>query len=188
VYHECHLSVTSRIYYTLDSSNRYQSWAWATSPHSISIAIDISGLLRQRLVSNFIPTNSKKFEFQNFNWTIRFFIKNKLEFKNEVTWPSDFWEKSIYDFETLTHNIVNMVSDRPFLIGWSDVKCFKDHLMKVWWLGDYVKWRNYEKSIFMKNLMVQMKFWNSNFLEFVGIKFETNQSKGKRLLNVHCYL
>ena len=101
------------------------------------------------MVSNFIPTDSKKFEFQDFNWTMRFFIKNKLELKkNEVTWPSDFWEKSIYDFETLTHNIVNTVSNRQFLISSSDATCFKEYLMKVWWLGDYVKWRNYEKSIF----------------------------------------
>ena len=28
----------------------------------------------------------------------------------------------------------------------------------------------------MQNLMVDLKFWNSNFLEFVGIKFETNHS------------
>ena len=33
------------------------------------------------LVSNFIPTDSKKFEFQNFSSTIRFSIKNKLEIK-----------------------------------------------------------------------------------------------------------
>ena len=33
------------------------------------------------LVSNFIPTDFKKFEFQNLNETIRFSIKNKLELK-----------------------------------------------------------------------------------------------------------
>ena len=53
------------------------------------------------LVSNFIPTDSKKFESKNFNKTIRFSIKNKLEIKkNEVTWPSDFREKTIFDEES----------------------------------------------------------------------------------------
>ena len=134
------------------------------------------------MVSNFIPTDSKKFEFQNFKWTIRFFIKNKLELKkNEVTWPSDFREKSIYDFETLTHNIVNTVSDRQFLISSSDATCFKEYLMKVWWLGDYVKWRNYEKSIFwtwaiLELLITQVSTyahisnWNFN-ADSMSIKF-----------------
>ena len=44
---------------------------------------------------------------------------------------SDFREKSIYDFQTLTHNIVNMVSDKQFWTSSSDSECFKDHLMKV---------------------------------------------------------
>ena len=34
------------------------------------------------------------------------------------------------------------------MISSSDASCSKEYLMKVWWLGDYVKWRNYEKSIF----------------------------------------
>ena len=60
-----------------------------------------------------------------------------------------FEKKSIYEFKTLTHNIVNMVSDWQFWTGSSDLTCFKYHLTKVWWLGDYVTWRNYENSFFL---------------------------------------
>ena len=134
------------------------------------------------MVSNFIPTDSKKFESKNFNKTIRFSIKNKLEIKkNEVTWPSDFREKSIYDFETLTHNIVKTVSDRQFLTSSSDPACFKEVLMKVWWLSDYVTWRNYEKSLFWTWAILELQItqvstyahilnWNSN-ADLMRIKF-----------------
>ena len=74
-------------------------WSW--------VAIKMTVVYYQHdhwLVSNFIPTDSKKFEFQNFNSTIRFCIKSKLEFKKkDVTWPSDFLEKSIYDSVTWPH-------------------------------------------------------------------------------------
>ena len=36
----------------------------------------------------------------------------------------------------------------------------------------------FNSNLFLtKNLMVHLKFWNSNFLESVGIKFETNHCK-----------
>ena len=42
-----------------------------------------------RLDSNFIPMNSKKFGFQNFDWIIRFAIKNESEiekFRSRDQW------------------------------------------------------------------------------------------------------
>ena len=38
-----------------------------------------SSWISQWLVSNFIPTDSKKFGFRNFDWIIRFAIKNESE-------------------------------------------------------------------------------------------------------------
>ena len=97
---------------------------WSITPQNLVQLVSIGRLLRSIswnrvfsstviyswLVSNFITTDSKKIESNNFNYTIRFSIKNNLEIKKK----SDFREKSIYDFQTLTHNIVNTVTDRQF--------------------------------------------------------------------------
>ena len=53
------------------------------------------------LVSNFIPTDSKKFEFQNFNSTIRFCIKNKLEFKKMRSRDRQIFEKNQFTISKL---------------------------------------------------------------------------------------
>ena len=53
--------------------------------------------------SNFIPRNSKKFEYSNFDSTIRIYIENKPETrKYEVLWLSNSLAFSIESFETLT--------------------------------------------------------------------------------------
>ena len=53
------------------------------------------------LVWNFIPTDSKKFEFQNFKWTIRFFIKNKLELKKMRSRDRRIFEKNQFTISKL---------------------------------------------------------------------------------------
>ena len=86
----------------------------------------------QWLVSNFIPMDSKKFEFRNFDYTIRFAIKN--ESKIEKFRSRDqriFQENRFYEIETLTHNHVNTISDKCNLTGSSDLKCDLVPLTKV---------------------------------------------------------
>ena len=53
------------------------------------------------LVSNFMPTDSKKFEFQNFKWTIRLFIKNKLELKKIRSRDRRIFEKNQFTISKL---------------------------------------------------------------------------------------
>ena len=95
------------------------------------------------LVSNFIPTDSKKFGFRNFDWIIRFAIKNESEiekFRSRDQWivgKNRFWENEI-----LTHNYVNTVSDKRYWTGPSDSECDLVPLTEVWWCRDYVIWRN----------------------------------------------
>ena len=95
------------------------------------------------LVSNFIPMDSKKFEFRNFDWIIRFAIKNESEiekFRSRDQWivgKNRFWENEI-----LTHNYVNTVSDKRYWTGPSDSECDLVPLIEVWWCRDYVIWRN----------------------------------------------
>ena len=45
--------------------------------------------------------DSKKFEFQNFNSTIRFFIKNKLEFKKMRSRDRRIFEKNQFTISKL---------------------------------------------------------------------------------------
>ena len=60
-------------------------------------------LFQQWSVSNFIPIKSKKFEFRNLAYIIRFSLKNDSENpQNEVTWGHvTLW---IFDFKILNFN------------------------------------------------------------------------------------
>ena len=64
-----------------------------------------------------------------------------------------FREKSIYDFETLTHNIVKTASDRQFLTSSSDSACFKDPLI-IFLENPTVTSRNSRDLIFFLILLI----------------------------------
>ena len=67
----------------------------------------------QWLDSNFIPMDSKKFGFLNFDYIIRFARKNESE--NGKLRSRDlriFAKNRFYEIETLTHDNVNTVSDK----------------------------------------------------------------------------
>ena len=65
------------------------------------------------LDSNFIPMDSKKFEFRNFDYTIRFAIKNESEIEKFRSRDQRIiQENRFYEIETLTHNHVNAISDK----------------------------------------------------------------------------
>ena len=101
------------------------------------------------LDSNFIPMDSKKFEFWNFDYIIRFAIKNESEIEKLRSRDRRISEKNrFYEIKTLTHNSVNTISDKRNWTGSSDSACDLLLLTEVWWRHDYVIWRNYEKSIF----------------------------------------
>ena len=58
--------------------------------------------------SNFIPMDSKKIGFRNFDYIIRFAIKNKSEIeKLRSRDPRIFERNRFYEIETLTHDNVN---------------------------------------------------------------------------------
>ena len=68
---------------------------------------------KQWLDSNFIPMDSKKFEFRNSDYIIRFAIKNESEIEKLRSRDRRISEKNrFYEIETLTHNHVNTVSDK----------------------------------------------------------------------------
>ena len=74
--------------------------------------------------SNFIPMDSKKFGFQNFDYIIRFAIKNESEIEKLRSRDRRIFEKNrFYEIETLTHNNVNTVSDKRNWTGSSDSTC-----------------------------------------------------------------
>ena len=65
------------------------------------------------LDSKFIPMDSKKFEFWNFDYIIRFTIKNESEIEKLRSRDRRISEKNrFYEIKTLTHNSVNTVSDK----------------------------------------------------------------------------
>ena len=67
----------------------------------------------QWLDSNFIPMDSKKFEFWNFDYIIRFAIKNESEIEKLRSRDRRISEKNrFYEIKTLTHNSVNTISDK----------------------------------------------------------------------------
>ena len=67
---------------------------------------------RYWLVSNFIPLDSKKFEFRDFDFIIRFAIKNESEIEKFRSRDQRILEENrFYEIKTLTHNHVNTVSD-----------------------------------------------------------------------------
>ena len=68
--------------------------------------------------------DSKKFEFWNFDYIIRFTIKNEsgiAKFRSRD--QRIFEENRFYDIKTLTHNHVNTISDKRNWTGLSDSTC-----------------------------------------------------------------
>ena len=79
---------------------------------------------RHWLDSNFIPMDSKKFGFLNFDYIIRFTRKNESEIEKLRSRDLRIFEKNrFYEIETLTHNIVNTVSDKRNWTDSSDSTC-----------------------------------------------------------------
>ena len=100
--------------------------------------------------SNFIPMDSKKFEFRNFDYIIRFAMKNESGIEKFRSRDQRIFEENrFYEIKTLTHNHVNTISDKRNWTGSSDSTCNLVLLTEVSWRRDYVMWRNYEKSIFL---------------------------------------
>ena len=65
------------------------------------------------LDSNFIPMDSKKFEFRHFIYIIRFAIKNESGIEKFRSRDQRFFgENRFYEIKTLTHNSVNTISDK----------------------------------------------------------------------------
>ena len=57
--------------------------------------------------------DSKKFGFRNFDYIIRFAIKNESEIEKFRSRDQQIFEKNhFYEIETLTHNHVNTVCDK----------------------------------------------------------------------------
>ena len=62
--------------------------------------------------------DSKKLEFWNFDYIIRFAIKNESEIEKSKSRDQRIFEKNrFYKIETLTHSHVNTVSDKR---NWTD--------------------------------------------------------------------
>ena len=123
--------------------------------------------------SNFIPMDSKKFEFRNFDYIIRFAMKNESGIEKFRSRDQRIFEENrFYEIKTLTHNHVNTISDKRNWTGSSDSTCNLVLLTEVSWRHDYVMWRNYEKSIFctwailellMKQVSIYAHISNRNF-------------------------
>ena len=76
------------------------------------------------LVSNVIPMDSKKFGFRNFDYIIRFAIRNASEIKKMRSLDRRIFEKNrFYEIKTLTHNHLNTISDKQNWTGSSDSVC-----------------------------------------------------------------
>ena len=79
---------------------------------------------RHWLDSNSIPMNSKKFEFRNFDYIIRFAIKNESGIEKFRSRDQRIFEENrFYEIKTLTHNHVNTISDKRNWTGSSDSTC-----------------------------------------------------------------
>ena len=77
--------------------------------------------------------NFKKFGFQNFDYIIRFAIKNESEIEHFRSRDQRiFQENRFYEIETLTHNLVNTISDKCNWTGSSDSECDQVPLTKVY--------------------------------------------------------
>ena len=132
--------------------------------------------------SNFIPRISKKFEFRNLDFTIRFYMKKESRNrKNEVMWGHVTLYFLILRFETLTHNNVNTISANRKWTLKSSWEYWSILRSEFGWCRDYGIWRNYEKSIFwtwaiLESLIRQVSTyahvsnWNFN-ANSVRIKF-----------------
>ena len=71
--------------------------------------------------SNFIPMDSKKFEFRNFDYIIRFAMKNESGIEKFRSRDQRIFEENrFYEIKTLTHNHVNTISDKRNWTGSSD--------------------------------------------------------------------
>ena len=76
----------------------------------VAFMMDARFYLKQWLDSNFIPMDSKKFGFWNFDYIIRFAIKNESEIEKLRSRDWRIFEKNrFYEIKTLTHNNVNTV-------------------------------------------------------------------------------
>ena len=76
------------------------------------------------LDSNFIPMDSKKFEFRNFDYIIRFAMKNESGIEKFRSRDQRIFEENrFYEIKTLTHNHVNTISDKRNWTGSSDSTC-----------------------------------------------------------------
>jgi len=85
------------------------------------------------LDSNCIPMDSKKFGFRNFDYIIRFAIKNESEIEQFRSRDQRiFQENRFYEIETLTHNLVNTISDKCNWTGSLDSECDQVPLTKVY--------------------------------------------------------
>ena len=74
--------------------------------------------------SNFIPMDSKKFEFRNFDYIIRFAMKNESGIEKFRSRDQRIFEENrFYEIKTLTHNHVNTISDKRNWTGSSDSTC-----------------------------------------------------------------
>ena len=63
--------------------------------------------------SNFIPMDSKKFEFRNFDYITRFAMKNESAIEKLRSRDQRIFEENrFYEIKTLTHNRVNTVNDK----------------------------------------------------------------------------
>ena len=79
----------------------------------VAFMVDARFYLKQWLDSNFIPMDSKKIGLRNFDYIIRFAIKNKSEIELFRSRDRRIFQKNrFYEIETLTHNHVNTVSDK----------------------------------------------------------------------------
>jgi len=132
-------------------------WTWRKWPHQHFEKLTTS-LYDPKIIyphsehwldSNFIPMDSKKLGFRNFDYIIRFATKNEPEIEKFRSRDQQILrENRFYEIKTLTHNYVNTISDKRNWTSSSDSTCNLVLLTEVWWRRDYVIWRNYEKSIF----------------------------------------
>ena len=108
--------------------------------------------------SNFIPRNSKKFEYSYFDWAIRFLIKNESENrKHKVPWLSKFPEifnSKFWNFNALLrkYSLLNLKSD--WLMWKRTSRSISLGIMKVYSYGFDRGFHNSTKSVkstFIKN-------------------------------------
>ena len=82
------------------------------------------GKVEQWLDSNFIPMDSKKLRFRNFDYIIRFATKNEPEIEKFRSRAQQILrENRFYEIKTLTHNYVNTISDKRNWTSSSDSTC-----------------------------------------------------------------